>query len=93
MLYQIPLEIGSIGGVYARKTDSRIFFSFESFLTPTIVYQADFSKCPTKESPVGISELRRVEVSGIDTNQITVKQVFYPSNDGTKVLSLFTCNS
>jgi prolyl oligopeptidase len=85
LLYQIPIGIGSIGGVYCRKSESRIFFSFESFLVPTVVYQGDFAKCPTKESPIALSELRRVQVKGIDPNQFEVKQEFFASKDGTKV--------
>lgn len=74
-----------MGGIYARKKDSRLFFSFESHLTPTIVYHGDFDKCPSHESPIKLKELRRVNVKGIDTNQLEVKQIFYKSKDGTKV--------
>lgn len=87
MLYQIPLDIGAISGFYARKDRSEVFLSFESFLVPTIVYHADFAKAG--EGLVAVEEMRRVKIEGINVDEFSVKQVFYPSRDGTKVCSLF----
>uniref|UniRef100_A0A914RTA1 Peptidase S9A N-terminal domain-containing protein n=1 Tax=Parascaris equorum TaxID=6256 RepID=A0A914RTA1_PAREQ len=83
-LYQIPLGIGSISGFFGKKHLSEIFIAFESFLTPTVIYYANFGD--TKPTcVVNIKELRRVQIAGIDTSAISVKQVFFPSRDGTKV--------
>lgn len=85
VLYHIPLEIGSFGGSYIRKTKSEFFFSFDSFLIPTIVYRGDFSKTSKPDQPVQLQIIREIKISGIDSNDFAVKQVFYPSKDGTKV--------
>lgn len=41
-LYEIPLEIGTISGCFGRKDQTEIFLRFDSFLTPGIIYYADF---------------------------------------------------
>uniref|UniRef100_F1KVU7 Prolyl endopeptidase n=1 Tax=Ascaris suum TaxID=6253 RepID=F1KVU7_ASCSU len=83
-LYEIPLGIGSISGFFGKKHLSEIFIAFESFLTPTIIYYANFGD--TKPTcVVEMKELRRVQIAGIDTSAINVKQVFFPSRDGTKI--------
>ncbi|VDM45003.1 unnamed protein product [Toxocara canis] len=83
-LYQIPLEIGTVSSFFGRKHHSEIFIAFESFLIPTIVYHADFRDAKPTDV-VEIKELRRVEIAGIDTKKFNVKQVFFPSRDGTKI--------
>uniref|UniRef100_A0A183BKL7 Prolyl endopeptidase n=1 Tax=Globodera pallida TaxID=36090 RepID=A0A183BKL7_GLOPA len=85
MLYQMPLPIGSLSGVFARKSMSKIFVGFESFLVPTVVFHGDFSNCPSRESPVELREIRRINVPGLDYNAFEAKQVFYPSKDGTQI--------
>ncbi|KAL3109207.1 hypothetical protein niasHT_016113 [Heterodera trifolii] len=84
-LYKLPLPIGSVGGVFAEKSKSKIFVGFESFLVPFILYHGDFSKCPSLESPLQLTETRRVNVPGLDCDAFESKQVFYPSKDGTKI--------
>ncbi|KAK0406927.1 hypothetical protein QR680_018893 [Steinernema hermaphroditum] len=79
-LQQIPIDIGSITSCAIKKTSSEMFFSFESFFTPTVVYQLEFgTETPTPK------EIRRVKIPGVDFSQFAVKQVFYPSKDGTKI--------
>uniref|UniRef100_A0A914GW39 Prolyl endopeptidase n=1 Tax=Globodera rostochiensis TaxID=31243 RepID=A0A914GW39_GLORO len=85
MLYQLPLPIGSLSGVFARKSMSKIFVGFESFLVPTVVFHGDFSNCPSRESPVELREIRRINVPGLDYKTFEAKQVFYPSKDGTQI--------
>uniref|UniRef100_A0A158QK63 Prolyl endopeptidase n=1 Tax=Haemonchus placei TaxID=6290 RepID=A0A158QK63_HAEPC len=83
-LYSIPLKVGSISGFFGKKILSEMFFSFESFTVPTIIYRIDFASVDKKTAPQ-VQELRRVRVPGMDENDFTVQQVFYESKDKTKV--------
>ncbi|WKY16741.1 hypothetical protein Q1695_001397 [Nippostrongylus brasiliensis] len=83
-LYQIPLKVGSISGFFGKKTLSEMFFSFESFIVPTIIYSVDFANVEKKTAPE-VKELRRVHLKGLDENDFSVEQVFYESKDKTKV--------
>ncbi len=42
-LQDIPLPIGSIGKLSAHRNDNMMFFSFTTFLIPSIIYSFDFS--------------------------------------------------
>ncbi|XGW33468.1 hypothetical protein V3C99_017691 [Haemonchus contortus] len=83
-LYSIPLKVGSISGFFGKKILSEMFFSFESFTVPTIIYRIDFASVK-KETAPQVQELRRVRVPGMDENDFSVQQVFYESKDKTKV--------
>ncbi|KAK9672896.1 hypothetical protein RND81_12G133000 [Saponaria officinalis] len=41
LLHRLPIDIGSVDGIIARRGDSVVFFKFTSILTPGIVYQCD----------------------------------------------------
>ncbi|KAE9414216.1 hypothetical protein Angca_005338 [Angiostrongylus cantonensis] len=84
LLYPIPLKIGSVSGFFGRKTLHEVFFSYESFTVPTIVYHVDFASVDEKSAPK-VKELRRVNVKGMDEDQFSVEQVFFESKDKTKV--------
>src|SRR6478735_1856525 len=88
MLYRIPLPIGSVGSFYGRRNKSEMFFSFDSFLLPTVVYRADFSKMKDAEDQIVLEEMHRTKIDGLNFDKLDVKQEFYTSKDGTKV-SLF----
>ncbi|KHJ96595.1 peptidase, S9A/B/C family, catalytic domain protein, partial [Oesophagostomum dentatum] len=83
-LYQFPLKIGSLSGFFGKKTLDEIFFAFQSFTVPTIVYRVDFSS-KNKNSLPAVEELRRVHIKGMDENQFSVEQVFFRSKDKTRV--------
>ncbi|KHJ99899.1 peptidase, S9A/B/C family, catalytic domain protein, partial [Oesophagostomum dentatum] len=83
-LYQIPLKIGSLSGFFGKKTLNEIFFGFESFTVPTIIYRVDFSS-KDKNSVPAVEELRRVRIKGMDESQFAVEQVFFRSKDKTRV--------
>lgn len=86
LLYPIPLPIGTVSGFYGRKRETEAFFSFESFLTPGVIYHVDFAKVVDKlDSARDMREVRRVRISGVDIDAMDVKQIFYESKDGTKV--------
>ncbi|VDM55473.1 unnamed protein product [Angiostrongylus costaricensis] len=84
LLCPIPLKIGSVSGFFGRKTLHDVFFSYESFTVPTIVYHVDFASVDRKSAPK-VKELRRVNVKGMDEDQFSVEQVFFESKDKTKV--------
>lgn len=79
---EFPLEIGAIQELHVRKTNSEIFFSFVSFLTPSKIFYYDFST--TDIDPVVVRE-SKVNLENFDSNNYVIEQVFYSSTDGTKV--------
>ncbi|KAK6766474.1 hypothetical protein RB195_026028 [Necator americanus] len=82
--YQFPLKIGSLSGFFGKKSLDEMFFGFESFTVPTIIYRVDFTSVNKKSVPE-VKELRRVRIKGMDENQFSIEQVFFTSKDGTKV--------
>lgn len=81
---KIPVEISSLGSFYGRKKKTEVFFTFESFFVPTIVFRADF-KDFSKNKELKIEEIRHTKIPGLDSSAFEVEQVFYPSKDGTNV--------
>ncbi len=78
-LGEIDLGIlGSAGGFEGDPDDSETFFSVESFTVAPSIYRYDVA---TGEKKL----LYRSDVKGVDAQQFEVRQVFYPSRDGTKV--------
>ena len=79
-LGEIPLpDIGMVSSLDADPVTKRIAFTFISFFYPSRLYQVDSSaKTPEPEL------IARVEAD-IRPDDFTVKQIQYPSYDGTKV--------
>ena len=69
--------IGSAGGFGGKRFDRNTFYSYSSFNTPPTIYRYDMK---TGKSKV----FRRAKVD-FNANDYQVKQVFYPSKDGTKI--------
>ena len=69
--------IGTVGGVSGRWTADEVFFSFTSFHIPTTIYRYDVS-AGTRST---WSELE----APVDTDALTVTQVWYTSKDGTRI--------
>jgi prolyl oligopeptidase len=59
------------------KEDDVAFYSFRSFTYPTTIFKYDMAS--------GASELFKAPSIDFDANKYEVKQVFYPSKDGTKI--------
>lgn len=70
--------LGTAGGFGGREDDKFVFYSFTSFNFPGTIYKYDIA---TKRSSI----FRAVNISGFDSNDYEVKQVFYSSKDGTRV--------
>lgn len=77
-LKEIPLpEMGTVGAVEGRTTDSLAFFSFQSFLRPSTIYSMDMTTL----------EYKVFKSPKIDFNPdaYLTEQVWYTSKDGTKI--------
>jgi len=81
-LNEIPIPIGTIGSVAGRRVDEELFFSFNSFLSPSTIYRYNFA---TKDEEQRLSIFRRAKVTNFDADLFEVKQVFFESKDGTKI--------
>ncbi len=82
--YDIDLPTkGTVGGFSGEKNESIAFYSFTSFTYPTTIFKFNFE---TKKS-----EIYRVpNVKGIKPEDYETKQVFFESNDGTKIPMFIT---
>ncbi|MBL8879958.1 MAG: S9 family peptidase [Phycisphaerales bacterium] len=74
--------IGSAGGFAGKRKDTETFYSFTSFNYPPTIFRYDMK---TGKSV----EFRRPKVD-FDPAAYEVKQVFYPSKDGTKIPMFIT---
>jgi prolyl oligopeptidase len=70
--------VGSASGFNGDPSDPETFFSFESYNVAPSIYRYDVA---TGERRL----LFRSNVAGLDPQKFEVKQVFYQSNDGTRV--------
>ncbi|KAK9672894.1 hypothetical protein RND81_12G132800 [Saponaria officinalis] len=80
LLHRLPIDIGAVDGINARRGDSVVFFKFTSILTPGIIYQCDLKNDPTK-----LKIFRESVIADFDRSEFEVNQVFVPSKDGTKI--------
>jgi prolyl oligopeptidase len=69
---------GSAGGFGGPADAPFVFYTFNSLAVPPAIYRYDIA---SKKSTV----FRQPKVPGYDAAQFEVKQVFYPSKDGTKI--------
>ena len=69
--------IGTATGISGKMEDKEAFYTFTSFINPGEIYRYDLNN--------GKSELFRKTDTKFNANGFETKQVFYTSNDGTKV--------
>jgi Serine proteases of the peptidase family S9A len=69
--------IGSAGGFAGKRSDTETFYSYSSYNAPPTIYRYDMK--------TGKSELFRQAKVKFNPADYEVKQVFYPSKDGTKI--------
>jgi prolyl oligopeptidase len=69
--------IGSVGGFYGKRQDTETFYSFTSFTTPSAINRYDLQ--------TGRSSLFRQSQVAFDPSQYETQQVFYTSQDGTRI--------
>jgi prolyl oligopeptidase len=72
LLYDLPLDIGSVSSLTCRREDSQFFIGFTSFLTPGIIY-----KCDLVSGNPEMKIFQEVSVSGFDRSSFEVKQVLF----------------
>ncbi|KAJ4702214.1 prolyl endopeptidase-like [Melia azedarach] len=84
LLHQLPIEIGSVYGISARRKDTLIFIGFSSFLTPGIIYQ-----CNLETETPDMKIFREISVPGFDRSEFHVDQVFLPTKDGSTKIPMF----
>jgi prolyl oligopeptidase len=69
--------IGTSSGLQGRTTDRYGFFSFQSFIVPPSIYRID--------TTTGRRELFARAKVPFNSDDYELKQIFYPSKDGTKI--------
>ena len=69
--------IGSAGGFGGKREDTETFYTFSSYNMPPTIYRYDMK--------TGKSEVFRKSEVKFNPADYEVKQVFYPSKDGTKI--------
>uniref|UniRef100_A0A915JZH2 Prolyl endopeptidase n=1 Tax=Romanomermis culicivorax TaxID=13658 RepID=A0A915JZH2_ROMCU len=79
-LYELPIQIGSITQFSGKEKLSEVFFTFQSFLTPGVIYHVDLSH--EKPTP---KVFREITVNGLKASDFIMKQEFYESRDGTRI--------
>jgi len=69
--------VGTAGGFGGWKDDAVVFYTFTSYNYPATIFKFDIA--------TGASEIFRKPEVKFNPEDFTVRQVFYPSKDGTKV--------
>jgi prolyl oligopeptidase len=78
LLREVELPgIGSAGGFGGRRYDTETFYSFTSFTTPPTIYRYNMT--------TGESTVFRQPTVDFNPQDYEIRQVFYPSKDGTPV--------
>ncbi|KAL7207348.1 hypothetical protein ACSBR1_029327 [Camellia fascicularis] len=80
LLHHLPLDIGTVSEICARREDSMVFIGFTSFLTPGIIYQ-----CNLDTAVPEMKIFREIVVPGFDRTAFDVNQVFVTGKDGTQI--------
>ena len=73
---------GSAGGFGGRRSDQETFYAFTNYTTPTQIYRYDIES--------GKSEIFRKPDVDVNPDNYMTRQVFYESNDGTRVPMFIT---
>jgi len=84
-IYSFPMDIGSVTGFSGDIRHKEMFYKFSSQITPGTIYHIDLAG-PVPQSKV----LIQTKVTGFDSSQFKVEQVFFPSKDGTKIPMFIT---
>ncbi|KAI8617652.1 prolyl endopeptidase [Chytriomyces sp. MP71] len=79
VLRDINLDTGSIvNGLRGERGNHEFFYSLQTFISPGVIRRFDFNHNED-------SLFRQTSIRGYDSSAFEVKQVFYPSEDGTKI--------
>ncbi|CAN4094051.1 unnamed protein product [Withania somnifera] len=80
LLHHLPIDIGRVSGISARRKDDSVFIGFMNFLIPGLIYE-----CNLKGKAPELKVFREIVVPGFDRTEFQVNQVFVPSKDGVKI--------
>ncbi|XP_076924826.1 uncharacterized protein LOC143587412 [Bidens hawaiensis] len=80
LIHKLPIDIGSIDYISARRQDNMFFVKLSSFINPGVIYQYDLT--PTVPNT---KVLREYVVPGFNQADYHASQVFVNSKDGTRV--------
>jgi prolyl oligopeptidase len=80
LLHSLPIDIGTVYDICARREDNMFFIGFTSFLSPGIIYQ-----CNLESGVPEFKIFREIVLPGFDRTEYKINQVFVPSKDGVKV--------
>lgn len=69
--------IGSVSEISGQPNDPELFFSFTSFIYPTVIFRHDLES--------GTTAVFHAPEIDFDASQYEVRQVFYRSKDGTRI--------
>jgi len=86
-LTMIPLEVGTVSSISASRKSTELFFSFTSFTTPSQIWQCNFDDVDNLKPVLHM----QASIPGYKGDTLETRQVFYPSNDGTKVPMFIVC--
>ncbi|XP_024991836.1 prolyl endopeptidase-like [Cynara cardunculus var. scolymus] len=80
LLHTLPIDIGSVDYISARREDNVFFIKLSSFITPGMVYEYDLKARVPK-----MRVLREIVVQGFNQAAYQANQVFVRSKDGTHI--------
>jgi prolyl oligopeptidase len=75
--------IGTAAGFGGKRKDKETFYSFTSFISPSIIYRYD--------PETGKSSIFKQPKVDFDATKYETRQVFYNSKDGTRIPMFLTC--
>lgn len=70
LCHHLPIDIGSVSGISARREDSTVFIGFTSFLTPGIIF-----KCNLDAEIPDMKIFREITILGFERSEFNVNQV------------------
>ena len=76
-MYQL---VGTVSSISASRKSTELFFSFTSFTTPSQIWQCNFDDVDNLKPVLHM----QASIPGYKGDTLETRQVFYPSNDGTK---------
>lgn len=82
VIRRFPFGIENILDISGRRSQSEIFIQVQSFLSPGIILRYDFAQPTTN---LTVYREMHLNYDGFNRNDFDAKQVFYPSQDGTKI--------
>ncbi|MGM0647513.1 MAG: prolyl oligopeptidase family serine peptidase [Bacteroidota bacterium] len=83
MIEEIALPgVGTVGSFNANKGDNEAYFTFSSYNMPSAIYQYD-----VKQNKASLYRKPKVN---FNTEELVTRQIFYKSNDGTKIPMFLT---